>query len=99
MVEKYNGKQVKVVAAAEQVAAPVPVHWTQVPTLRKYPVLQDNGIGPVVQAVALVEHGKHYPVYRKYPELHVAAKADVVEQLAVIIVPVPSHYKHTPLAL
>lgn len=49
VVKKYPDKQVKVTEADEQVAAPVPVHATQVPTEMKYPELQVVGIGPVVQ--------------------------------------------------
>lgn len=47
--------------ADEQVAAPVPVHATQVPTDKKYPELHALGTGPVVHAEAPAGHGKHIP--------------------------------------
>jgi len=59
VVEKYEDKQVNVTAAALHVAAPVPVQATQVPTVKKYPLLQVLGIGPVVHVAAPRGHAVH----------------------------------------
>jgi len=73
VVEKYPLAQVKMTEAEEQVAAPVPVHATQVPTLTKYPLEQVIGIGPVVHAVAFAGHANTYPFSKLYPDEAVAA--------------------------
>jgi hypothetical protein len=73
VVLKYPFAQVKITEADEQVAAPVPVHATQVPTETKYPLEQVIGIGPVVQAVAFAGHANTYPFIKLYPDAAVAA--------------------------